>query len=153
MIDRNAPWKLRLQFALAILGLVGAGCIAVGIGLSTLLPSLRGSAVRAPMVEFRPLYVTALPLAVSFFAFTVLALLPKSKSGPRRARTKRGSVSAVNFVFGVMVCGALLSTVAAPIGRWAMSDVMAARGYTACPPSEEQRRPPMRWVRPGVRCH
>lgn len=152
MIDRSAPPGLRLQFLSAVVLLIAAGCFALWMALFTLAPALRGSAVHAPMVEFRPLYVTGLPLAGSFFALAMLALLPKRPSVGSRVKGGPRAIGAANILFGVAVGSVLLAIVAAPIARLIVSRVMGARGYVICPASEAERRPPIRWVQPGVRC-
>jgi hypothetical protein len=153
VIDRNASRRLRLRFAAAILFLIAATGFAAWMGLSTLLPALRGSAAGVPIIEFRPLYVSGLPLAVSFAALAILALLPARGviATPRRAADR--NAGAANILFAIAAAGVILCIVAAPLGRLGISNLMSARGYIACPPSENEHRPPMRWARPGVRCY
>lgn len=150
MIDRDAPRALRLQFAAAILAFVGLGGIGAWVGATTLAHVLSRSAAHVPLVEFRPLYVTGLPVAVAFLALTVLALLPKETGKQQRGTRRR--VRATHVTFGVVIGSMLLTVITTSLATFAMADVMRRRGYSACPATGTERHPPMRWVRDGGWC-
>lgn len=141
MIERNASPRLRAQFFATLVGFTVLGGLSGLTGTRTLAKVLNQSAANAPMIEFRPLYVTGLPLAVAFFALTLLALLPK-----RKARSSGKGLDPARMVFGLVVLCLLLAVITPSIARFALEGVLTGRGYNACPPSETERRPPARWA-------
>ena len=151
MIERDAPSALRAQFAAGVLGFFGAGGLCAWVGIGTLARTLARSAARVPLIEFRPLYVICLPMAVAFLALAVLALLPNEVAARRRLAGRR-RLSAKSFTFGVVIVSCLSTTITPLIARSAVADMMRDRGYQACPAPDAEHRPPMRWVRQGGKC-
>jgi len=151
VIARDAPRAQKMQFALWVAGFAAAGCFGAWQGSSDLLAALRRSAVGAPMVEFSPSSLIGLPLAILFFCLVAMALLPSRKLAKRRG-TVAPVPAGATVLFAIATCCIPLAFLVVPIGRGIVSGIIQDRDYRTCPPSTDQRRPPLRWVRTRLPC-
>ncbi len=150
-LDPGMRWKV---LAVAS-GFIAAGCFALWLGLSGLMPFFRSLDDGARLVAFRPSDLIPLPLAISMFAFAAMCLIPvPQETRDRRqrqaaAKTWRGAT----ILLGVAAVGIVMAVAASPIGRTVISSMVSERGYMPCPePQEYERRPPLRWHLPGGQC-
>lgn len=135
-------------------GLFALGLVSTGLAVTGLSPTVGAVAGAAPLVEFRPSSLVPAPLAVSLFALAAIALVPRTgeRSGAPPPREDRAFWRAATRLFYVAGAGVVTAVVAAPLGQAALGAMLAGRGYERCPPSDAERRPPLRWHAPGGAC-
>ncbi len=145
-------WKV-----LAVAAAFGAaGCFALWLGLSGVLPFFQSLDDGARLVAFRPSDLIPLPIAISMFAFAAMCLIPVPQEQTRDRRQRQAAAQtwrAATILLGVAAVGIVMAVAASPIGRTVISSIAAERGYMLCPePQEYERRPPLRWHLPGGQC-
>ncbi len=145
-------WKV-----LAVAGaFAAAGCLALWLGLSGVMPFFRSLSDGARLVSFRPSDLIPLPIAISMFAFAAMCLMPVPQERTRDRRQREAAAKtwrAATIMLGVAAAGLVMAMAASPIGRTVVSSMVAERGYMLCPePQDYERRPPLRWHLPEGRC-
>ncbi len=145
-------WKV-----LAVGGIfTAAGCFALWLGLSGIMPFFRSMEDGARLVSFRPSDLIPLPLAISMFAFAIMCLIPVPEERARDRQRQQAVAKtwrAATVLLGIAAAGIVMAVAASPIGRTIVSSMVTERGYMPCPePQEYERRPPLRWHLPGGRC-
>lgn len=131
-------------FALPGVALVSFALVRIGAFLHTV-------SVQTPSVTLQPRDAIALTIGTSFLGFAALTLLPRSAE-QRRSRWAASSDAAridwTTICLGIVVAGIALSAVAPWIAAMAAKAIVAKHGYTACVSPADERRSPLRWVRP-----
>jgi hypothetical protein len=103
-----------------ILRVVGAfamaGCAALWLGSSGMMPFLRSLNSGARLVSFRPSDLIPLPLAISMFAFAAMCLIPAPPEKPRDRRQRQAAARtwrAAAVLPGVAAAGIVMAVAAA----------------------------------------
>ncbi len=116
MIRDDLPPAMRWKVLGIALAFAAAGGVALWLGLTGVMPSVRALVRRAPLVAFRPSDLIPLPIALSMFAFAAMCLLPVPRddpSGPRRRTAASATWRAATVLLAVAAVGLVLAGAAA----------------------------------------
>ena len=127
------------------------GGLASWLGLAGLWTTVRAMAAGMPLVSFRPRDTMAAPLALTFFALAVNALIVGATlTADGRPRTEGAGVKWIKTLVGVGLLGAGLAVFAPSISESLVAAAAERSGYERCPqPPMIAHAPAQEWARPG----
>jgi hypothetical protein len=157
VVELGVSAKQRAKSLLVVIAFPLCGAAALWLSLSGLVPSIRAVVSHAPVVELDPRDAISLPLALTFFAFAAMTLLPAPQIGRSHARRKgnkpgQSEQKWLMIWLGVAMAGVLLAVMAVPITEVAAMEIMSKQHYVACPASPFIRHAKMRWALPKAHC-